>query len=131
MGRILQRFVFCTCMIALAYSSAYCRPYSDLRPEHWAYKALKNFKEKGIIKFKFDKPVYQDIYLSGTKPITRYEATVIIAMLFKERLPKQCFRPTDLRQLSHIQILLPQYLSENPKNLIPSSVFLYIYYRVK
>lgn len=60
-------------VMATGTAAMAANPFSDVAPDNWAYKAVEELAEQGIIKG------YPDGTFQGNKPITRYEVAEMIA----------------------------------------------------
>ena len=57
---------------------AFAGPFSDVPSDHWAYDAVNNLKQKGIV------VGYPDGTFGGDKLFTRYEMAMVVARMYDQ-----------------------------------------------
>lgn len=69
--------LFIALFILSLSAPVFAGPFSDVKPGHWAYEAIKDLSSKGILEG------YPDGTFKGTKALTRYEAAQMVARLIE------------------------------------------------
>ncbi len=70
--------LFIALFILSLSAPVFAGPFSDVKPGHWAYEAIKSLSSKGILEG------YPDGTFKGTKALTRYEAAQMVARLIEK-----------------------------------------------
>lgn len=61
------------CLLLLSSQNAFAAPFSDVKMSHWAYDAIKELSEKGVIQG------FPDGSYKGDRTLTRFEISMVIA----------------------------------------------------
>src|SRR5437764_10689321 len=69
LGASLTVFALTWCSAVKAQDA---RPFEDVKPDHWAYQAVTDLQQKGII------TGYPDHHFNGQRTLTRYEFAIAL-----------------------------------------------------
>ena len=76
--RKINYIIMCTALLLINQSSIYGHPYDDVPTGHWAYQAINDLSEKGVISCINTK------HFSGNKPTDRFTMASMIAKALAE-----------------------------------------------
>ena len=71
----IKKIIACSTMILGLSTFVYAEPFSDVYPSHWAYEAVSEMAQKGIIQG------FPNGTFKGNEPVTRYQLAMITAKM--------------------------------------------------
>ena len=86
------------------------KPFLDISPDHWAYNAIVDLYNKGIIKGYYNEPVFK-----GKKPLSRYDMAVLLYRTIEylsNSKKKNMLSKEDLKKLEKLMIEFSDELSK-------------------
>ena len=71
----IKKIIACSTMILGMSTLVYAEPFSDVYPSHWAYEAVTEMAQKGIVQG------FPNGTFKGNEPVTRYQLAMITAKM--------------------------------------------------
>ena len=71
----IKKIIACSTMILGLSTFAYADIFSDVSPNHWAYEAVSEMAEKGIVQG------FPNGTFKGNEPVTRYQLAMVTAKM--------------------------------------------------
>jgi DNA helicase IV len=111
MKKFLYIFLFSLILLSTVWSKTdNKKPFLDISPNHWAYKAVVDLYNKGIIKGYYNEAIFK-----GEKKLSRYDMSVLLDRTIKYLQSSNKFSKIGLDDLKKLKKLLLEFSDEISK----------------